>query len=620
MSVNPRLLTNQVIKSAAPSSLPLLSLHRLLRRRRLSSLSSHLSLLRRAASHHIPNPHEIHALLLTGGHLSASPAALTSLISLYSKLSSPADALSVFHSSPTPPNLFAWNAAISALSSNSLPADALCLFRRLRSDPSVHLIPDGFTFPCIIRSLSDLGHAGEIRKIHALLFKSGLDSDVFASSAMVNAYLKMGFPEFSVQVFDEMPERDVVLWNSMVNGFAQMGRFPNAKEYFNRMMKAGFAPSGFTVTGILSVFTSMADLNGGRRIHAFALKIGYNSDAAIPNSLIDLYGKCHATDDAREIFDSMPVRDLFSWNSIISAFEHSGDHTEALEIFGEMLRAGVRPDSITMAAVLPACSQAAALAHGREAHAFLLRHGITGDVFAGNALVDMYAKCGSLKAARLVFDEMPDRDRASWNIMIDAYASHGRGEDALDLFAAMNLPPDEITLLGVLSACSHAGMVQAGMMIFEQMEETTTLTAEHYLCAVDMVSRAGMLEKAAEMAAKAERACGAKGWRAYIAACKERGEMERAVEAAGRVVGMEPEGSGAWVMAANAYGWAGKYKEVEDLRGEMWRQGVRKVPGCSWVEVGGRGVQTFVTGERRHPQSEAIYDVLCGLAGRISGC
>ncbi|KAL0914895.1 hypothetical protein M5K25_015284 [Dendrobium thyrsiflorum] len=585
----------------------------------LSLLSSHLSLLHHhAAPHYLPKARELHALLLTSSLLSSSPPALTSLISLYSKCCCPASALSAFYSSPSPPNLFAWNAAISALSSNTLPADALLLFRLLRSHPS--LFPDHFTFPCVIKSISDLGDAGDLKNTHALLFKFGLVSDVFASSAMANAYLKLGIVDDAEVVFDEIPEKDVVLWNSMVNGFAQMGRFSNAKDYFQRMLEEGMVPSRFTVTGILSVFTSTADLNGGRNIHAFVVKIGYGFDVAITNSLIDLYGKCHAVEEAAEVFESMFERDIFSWNSIISAFEYSADHPKALQLFRQMLCVGVQPDSITVAAVLPACSQLAALVHGREIHTYLLRHGIRGDVFVDNALMDMYAKCGKLDDARKVFDVMPNRDVASWNIVIDAYASHGRGEDALKLFNAMTTEPDEVTFVAVLSACSHSGLVEIGVKIFEQMKVMPV--AEHYLCMVDMLGRAGMLEKAKEMAAAAEKACGVKGWRTYIAACKERGQMERVVETAERLVEMEPEGSGAWVMAANAYGWAGKYEEVAEWRGEMRRRGVRKVPGCSWVEVAGHGVHTFITGERCHPRAEAIYAVIHELAGwiRDGGC
>ncbi|PKA51155.1 Pentatricopeptide repeat-containing protein [Apostasia shenzhenica] len=577
-----------------------------------------------AAGRRLAGSRELHALLLTSGLLSSSPAALTSLISLYSNSSSPVDALAAFSSSPNPPNLVAWNAAISALSSNSLSADALRLFRRLRTNPA--LSPDRFTFPCIIKALTDLGDIIEIRKIHALLFKFGLDSEIFAASAVVNAYLKMEFVDCAEKVFHDLPERDVVIWNSMVNGFAQTGRFTEAKEYFAEMLREGIVPTGFTITGVLSVFTSTADFRAGRRIHAFVVKTGCDLYVSASNSLIDLYGKCHGLEEAELVFESMLERDVFSWNSMISASQYSGDHVKALQLFGRMLLAGVQPDAITATAILPAISQIAALASGQETHAYLLRHGITnGDVFLDNALIDMYAKCGSIDDARVLFDQMPQQDLASWNIMIDAYASHGRGQDALELFNSMTAAPNEVTIVGVLSACSHGGMVEAGREIFRRMEAGEygiSPAAEHYLCMVDMMGRAGMLEAAKEIAAKAEGAAGAKGWRAYVTACKEKGEVDRAVEVAERVVEMEPEWSGGWVMAANAYGWAGKYEELAAVRGQMRRKGVRKVVGCSWVEVAGDGVHAFVTGDKGHPRAEAIYAAVHGIAGwvRDGGC
>ncbi|KAG0467465.1 hypothetical protein HPP92_018432 [Vanilla planifolia] len=548
--------------------------HRLLARPPYS-LSSRLSILQEHASPScLPEARELHGLLVTSGLLYSSPAVLTSLISLYSKCSSPTAALAAFRSSPTPPNLFAWNAALSALSSNSLPEDALGLFRALRTMPA--LAPDRFTFPCIVKALSDLHDAVELRKIHALLFKYGLESEIFVSSAAVNAYLTMGYVIDAEKVFEKLPERDVVLWNSMVNGFAQKGQFVEAKQYFDRMLEQGMVPSRFTITGILSVFTSTADLNCGRKIHAFVFKMGYTFDVAISNSLIDLYGKCHSLEEAEQIFECMLERDIFSWNSMISALEYSAENVKALHLFGQMLHAGVQPDSITLAAILPACSQVAALSHGRETHAFLLRHWIKGDVFADNALMDMYAKCGLLQEARKVFEGMPKRDVASWNIMIDAYASHGQGEDALRLFSSMKSAADDVTLVAVLSACSHSGLVQAGLEVFARIEDGhfgVSPAAEHYLCMVDMLSRAGMLERAKEMAGMAEKAVGARGWRPYMAACKERGEVVMAVDAAERILGREQEGSGDWVLTANAYGWAGKFREVAYVRGEMRRRG-----------------------------------------------
>ncbi|XP_008779853.3 pentatricopeptide repeat-containing protein At3g14730 [Phoenix dactylifera] len=581
----------------------------------LAAYVSHLQLC--ALRRHLSKAREVHARLLATG-LHASPFAVTALITLYSRCARPADALAVFRSATGPPNLFFWNAAIAALATNGLPADALLLFRSLRSEAA--LPPDEFTYPCAIKACSDLGAQTEVRKIHAELFKAAFDTEVFTSSALTRLYLKLGFVEDARRVFDELPERDVVLWNAMVNGFAQRGQFAMALEYYHRMVHEGILPSKFTVTGILSVFTSTADLKNGRKIQAFAMKVGYDSEVAVANALIDLYGKCHAVEEAAEVFESMPERDLFSWNSMISARQYSADHLETLRLFGRMRRAGVPPDPVTLAAVLPACSQMAAFSLGREIHGYMVATGMRnseGDVFVDNALMDMYAKCGALEDARRMFDGMPERDLASWNIMIDGYAAHGRGREALRLFEGM-AAPDEVTFVGVLAACSHAGLVEEGREVLRRMgaEFGVAPAAEHWACVADMLGRAGRLEEA-RMVAEAAGEAGAGAWRTYLAACRARGEAGRAAEAAERVVGLEPAGSGGWVLLANALGGAGRWGEVAEVRREMRRRGVRKAPGCSWVEVAGKGVHAFVTGDRNHPEAEGIYRALHGLIGRM---
>ncbi|OAY67278.1 Pentatricopeptide repeat-containing protein [Ananas comosus] len=590
----------------------------------------------------------VHALLVTSGALRSSPSALTALISAYSALSLPALALRALVASPLPPNLVSFNAAITALASHSLPSAALGLFRRLRralpDEP-----PDAFSFPPVLRACADLPapHAHlHLRALHALLLKSRLHRDLFVASALVRSYLRLRLPDDAAHLFDELPRRDVVLWNALLNGLAQLGRFGPALECFRRMLGAGVAPSKFTVTGILSVFTATADLGSGRKVHAFAVKAAHDREASVANALVDLYGKCHELGDATEVFASIADddRDLFSWNSMLCALHYSADNVGVLRLLAHMRRSAIWPDAVTMAAVLPACAHMAALRLGREIHGFLVTSGMFGnngggslDVFAANALEDMYAKSGALEDARRVFDRMPERDTASWNIMIDGYASHGRGGEALRLFDRMTavekLAPDAVTLLGALTACSHARMVEEGRALLRRMREEFSVEpeAEHYACAADMLGRAGRLEEAKQVAEKAGEA-GA--WRAYLAACRMHGEAGMAEEAARRMLEFEGAGSGGWVLLANAYGSAGSFEGLEEVRGEMRRRGVRKAaPGCSWVEVGavgvgvdgaaageGRTVHVFVSGDREHPEMERIYQMLHGLVGRMREC
>ncbi|XP_042390287.1 pentatricopeptide repeat-containing protein At3g14730-like [Zingiber officinale] len=584
-----------------------------------SNLHACVSLLQLcAARRDLTRSRELHAHLLTTG-LHSSRFAISALISLYSKCARPVEALSVFLSDRTPtPDLFVWNAALSALASNGLPADALRLFRRLFSE--VGLSPDEFTFPCAIKACSDLGDSDVLQEIHAALFKVGFSDEMFAASALVHAYLKMGLLNEAEQVFDVLPQRDVVLWNSMVNGFAHLCQFARSLDYFRRMINEGVIPSKYTVTGILSVFTAWADLRNGKKIHAFVLKTRYDNEISVSNSLINLYGKCHLLEDAERIFESMQEKDVVSWNSMISAYQYSAHHSKTLQLFCQMRRNGIMLDAITVAAVLPACSHLAALRLGREIHGLVITSSMSAkDVFVVNALMDMYAKCGTLEEARLVFDRMLEPNVTSWNIMIDAYGIHGLGAEAVDLFEQMvgvGLTPDEITFVGVLSACSHAGLVETGKELLHRMESEFGLTPamEHYSSVADMLGRAGFLEEAKGVAEKAG-VRGAGVWRAYLAACRMHGEAGQAVEAAERVVEMEPQGSGSYVLMASAYGGAGKFNELAEVRSQMSQKGVRKAPGCSWVEVAGARLHAFVAGDQNHPEAEEIYTALHGLFG-----
>ncbi|WOL08525.1 hypothetical protein Cni_G17278 [Canna indica] len=573
-----------------------------------------------AGRRNLPKARELHARLLATG-LHASPFAVSALISLYSKCARPADALSVFLSAPSDSsNLFVWNATIAALASNGLPADALRLFRQLSSEPG--LAPDEFTYPCAIGACSDLGASDEVRKIHAALLKAGFDAEMFTASALVHAYLKMGLSDEAERVFDELPHRDVVLWNALVNGFAQLGHFSRSLDYFHRMVGEGMVPSKFTVTGVLSVFTARADIRNGRKIHAFVIKMGFDNEIPVSNSLIDLYGKCHTLEEAEGIFESMKEKDVLSWNSMICACNFSAHHAKTLHLFCRMRCNAVMPDAVTIAAVLPACSQLAALRLGKVIHGLAIVSGMNfskDDVFVSNALTDMYAKCGALEEARLLFNGMLVRDVASWNIIIDAYGSHGRGAEAVELFEQMvtsGLVPDEVTFVGVLSACSHAGLVGLGKELLQRMEAEFGVAPvmEHYACVVDMLGRVGLLEEAKGVAEKAG-SSGAGVWRTYLAACRMHGEAAQASEAAERIMEMEPLGSGSYVLLANTLGGSGKFNDLAEVRGEMKRKGVRKAPGCSWVEVEGSRMHVFVAGDQDHPEAEEIYTTLHGLVG-----
>lgn len=487
------------------------------------------------------------------------------------------------------------------------------------------VVPDKFTFPCVIRACGDAEEDLEVKKIHGLLFKLGLELDVFVGSALVITYLKFGFVVDAHEVFDELPVRDVVLWNSMVNGYAQIGHFEEALRVFRRMVENGVVPCRYTVTGVLSIYSVIGDFDNGRAVHGFVIKMGYDSSVVVSNALIDMYGKCKCASDALNVFEIMDEKDIFSWNSVISVHQRCSDHYGTLRLFDRMLGNRVQPDLVTVTTVLPACTHLAALMHGREIHGYMIVNGLGkegtnnefDDVLLNNALMDMYAKCGNMRDAHMVFDNMTEKDVASWNIMITGFAMHGYGDEALDTFSRMRqaqLVPNEISFVGLLSACNHAGMVKEGLEFLAEMDSKYGVppSIEHYTCVIDMLCRAGKLKEAYDLMLTMPFKGDPVGWRALLAACRIHKDTDLAEIAASKVIELEPGHCGNYVLMSNVYGVVGRYEEVSEVRHTMKQHNVKKRPGCSWIELM-NGVHVFITGDRTHPQTDFIYAGLNSL-------
>lgn len=552
------------------------------------------------------------------GHLDSALSS-TSLINMYAKCSSIDDALSVFDESTHVHNVFVYNSIIAGLTINDMPTDAFDLYCKMRL---LGVVPDKFTFPCVIKACPDfLG----LRNIHGLLFKHGLKFDLFIGSALVHSYLKFGLINEAVEVFDRLPQRDdVVLWNAMINGYVHIGEFGKALMIFRMMADIRVKTNKFTITGILSALALAGEVDNGKLIHAFAIKTGYDLGIAVSNALIDMYGKCRQLADALKVFESGTEKDMYSWNSIISVYEQCSEHDGALRLLKVMLSSRFQPDLVTVTAVLPACSHLAALTHGREIHGYMIIRGLVkaGSTYIENAVMDMYAKCGSMREAHLVFDKIKVKDVASWNIMVMGYGMHGYGNEALDLFYRMcefGLEPDEISFIGVLSACSHAGFVAQGQELLAEMLPRYGVppAIEHYACVIDMLGRAGQLEVAFKLLSNMPIKPNQVVWRTFLGSCRLYGNANLAEIATQQVLELDPEHCGNYVLMSNIYGEAGRYKEVAILRKTMKQHDVKKSPGCSWIELAS-GMHVFFTGDRTHPEEFVVYEGLDLLTACLS--
>eukprot|EP01018_Ginkgo_biloba_P008630 Gb_28771 [translate_table: standard] len=472
------------------------------------------------------------------------------------------------------------------------------------------------------------------------------------SSGAWQGYAQNGHVNEALKLFQQMPERDVVSWTTMIAGYAQNGYFDKALNHFRRMQLTGVETNSDTFTSVLPACANLVSLHYGKEVHENIIRSGFQSDVFVGSAIVDMYAKCGKIDDARHVFDKMPERNVVTWNALIAGYAQDarfdmalelfqkmpirnvvswtamiagyaqGGHSgEALGFFREMQLTRVTPDSDTFASVLPACANLVILHAGKEVHENIIRSGFQSDIFVGNALVDMYAKCGSIENARQVFDKMPRQDVISWTAMIVGYAMHGHGKEALQLFKQMQqsgTKPDNVTFVGVLSACCHAGLVDDGYQFFGVMSRDYHIAPamEHYCCMVDLLGRAGHLDEAQDFINKMPIEPNAAVWGSLLGSCRVHTNIELGKCVAEHLFELDPNNPAHYVTLSNIYATAGKWDDVEKVRKMMKARRVKKMPGCSWIEVNNK-VYTFVIGDRSQPEMQEIYTKLDILSGQM---
>jgi pentatricopeptide repeat protein len=375
--------------------------------------------------------------------------------------------------------------------------EAMQLFREMKL---ACIKPDSVSISCLLPACGLLADLQLGQEIHGYNIKSGLDKNVVVGNALIHMYAKCANPEFARQVFDNMPHRDVVSWNAIISGLAQYGQYDESLQLFSGMNLLGMKPNSITLASVLPACACLGSLKQGKAIHNYLLRSEHGFEIFVTNALIDMYVKCGSIEDACQLFGNMPQRDVVSWNVIIGSTLTRRNCRKSWN-FCQMRLDGVKPDSVTIANVLSGCARTGALKQGKEVHCYLITNGFELHVSVGNALIDMYAKCGNVEDAHHVFNRMSEKTVISWNTMIGGYGMHGLGEAALKLFHEMqhnNVKSDYITFIAVLSACSHAGLTKQGLEIFYCMiqQYCITPTVEHYACIVDLLGRAGQLDDA----------------------------------------------------------------------------------------------------------------------------
>eukprot|EP01018_Ginkgo_biloba_P034140 Gb_28037 [translate_table: standard] len=541
----------------------------------------------------------------------------TKLVSIYAMCGNMENASLVFDKI-NQRDVYLWNVMMRMHTTYGSCEDTLALYYEMCQTA---VSPDKFTFPFLLKACAGVSALQHGRAIHAHVLKAGFQSDPFVENSLLTMYAKCWSVKVARQLFDKMSERDVVSWNAMIAGYARNGHANEAVTLFNQMLLEDMKPNLVTVKSVLPACANIADLQQGMWIHDYIIRGGFESDVVVGTALIDMYAKCRRIETARQVFDKMPKRNVVSWSAMIAGYAQSGYANEALKLFYQMQLEKMIPDAVTMVNVLPACSHLAALQQGKWIHGCIIKNGFESEVVVGTALIDMYAKCGSIQISRRVFDKMSERNVVSWSAMISGYGMHGHGEDALALFSQMQrtgMKPDHITFVSVLSACSHAGLVDEGWQYFDCMIQDYCITprVEHYACMVDLLGRAGCLEEAQEFIKNMPLEPSAGVWGALLAACRIHCNIELGEHVAEHLFNVDSENAGCYVLLSNIYAAAGRWDDVFKVRTMIKERGLKKSPGCSLIEVNNR-VHAFLVGDRSHPQSNEIYATLETLAGQM---
>lgn len=501
---------------------------------------------------------QVHAFMLVNG-FNSNPSALRELIfaSAIAISGTIGYAYQLF-AHITEPDIFMWNTIIRGSAQSLNPLNAISLYTQMEKR---YIKPDNFTFPFVLKACTKLSWVKMGFGIHGRVVKYGFESNTFMRNTLIYFHANRGDLSIARMLFDGSAKRDVVPWSALTAGYARRGELGLARQLFDEMPVKDLVSWNVMITG----YVKQGDMESGRKL-----------------------------------FDEVPKKDVVTWNAMIAGYVLCGSHEQALEMFEEMRSVGERPDEVTMLSLLSACTDSGDLDVGQKIHYKVLEL-CSGDlsILLGNALIDMYAKCGSIETALDVFRGMRERDVSTWNSVIGGLAFHGHAEESINLFIKMRrlkVRPNEITFVGVLVACSHAGKVEEGRGYFNLMinEYKIEPNIRHCGCMVDLLGRAGRLNEAFEFIDSMEIEPNAIVWRTLLGACRIHGNVELGRRANERLLEMRRDQSGDYVLLSNIYASRGEWDGVEKVRKLMDDSGVRKEPGCSLIEADNRALMQFL--------------------------
>ncbi|KAL6136236.1 hypothetical protein ACLB2K_061537 [Fragaria x ananassa] len=546
----------------------------------------------------------VHGFVMRNEEIASDVFVGSALVEFYSKCGKMGEALKVFEGF-SQPDVFMWTNMVTGYEQNGNAVEALEFLSRMVTFARVK--PERVTLVSAVSACAQLLSFRLGSCVHGVAVRNGFDSDLCLLNSLINLYAKTGSIRTATRLFWKMPEKDVISWSSMIACYTHNGDVLEALNLFEEMIDRGVEPNSVTVTNSLQACAGACNLDNGKKIHKLATRKGFELEVAVATSLIDMYMKCSAPQEAVDLFKRMPKKDVVSWIAMLSGYAQNGMAYKSMGIFRNMLLDGTQPDAVSMVKILTACSELGNLQQALCLHGYVIQTGFKDSIFVRASLIELYSKCGSIDNAVRLFEGMVYKDVVIWSAMIAGYGIHGQGGEALKVFDDMvkhsAVTPNDVTFTSVLSACSHSGLVVEGLGIFSMMLHQYQLKPrpEHYGILVDLLGRTGELDKGMEIVERMPNPAEPHVWGALLGACRIHNNVKLGEVVAKRLLELEPDDAGYYVLLSNIYAMDDKWENVSNLRTSVREKGLKKIFGQSVVEAGSE-IHSFVAGDRFHPE------------------
>ncbi|MCO5564846.1 hypothetical protein L7F22_018514 [Adiantum nelumboides] len=528
-----------------------------------------------------------------------------SMLSLYSKCGCLNEACEVFDKLIMR-DVVSWNVLIAAYIEHSDFQEPLDCFEQMQVEK---VVLDAATLSYALKACANLEEVEQGQEIHIRSVELGLAENLSVANSLIGFYGRCGLLSEARNVFDKLKLPDVVSWTALIAGYAEHSLGKEALSLFKSMENCGFAPNGVTYSCVLKACGSVGFHVDGREFHTEVVRKGLDLEADVANTLVSMYVACGLLEEASDVFERFPTKCVVSWTALIGGYADCVSDVKALKYFDQMQAAGVFPNAFTYACTLKACGSIGAVDKGRELHVLIAWDGFEQDSSVSSALINMYARCGSLMEACEVFDEVSVCDVSVWSAMMKSFAMNHEGSNAIQCFKDMQqqgCKPDAVTFTCLLTACGHAGLAHEGLEYFKLMREDygVTPTREHYSCMVDLLARSGDLfeaEKFLETFALASEDT----WAALLSACKTHGEVDLGFRCFQQLVQKDPENAAWYVLMTDICTGTGRCEDALQIEGLRKHVEAKKKPASAWIEIN-KEVHEFVVGGDQNDDVLAI--------------